>query len=141
MTNSRPSSSPTAVLILTILLRGSSRKPPTHSEHGTTQIREYMAIAGQETWKRNGGSFNQRHTCACKIARRCFRKEHEQLVMVTGPMKCPDGVAMEVKEASEVEKWMDVLNVSVGTDFIFSSSFLQTNFISLPDSLNHSNAT
>jgi len=33
---------------------------------------------------------------------------------------------MEVKEMSEVEKWMDVLlNVTVGTDFIFSTSFLQ----------------
>jgi len=53
------------------------------------------------------------------------RNKHEQLVMVTGPTKRPDGVGMEVKEASEVEKWMDVLNVSVGTDFIFSSSFLQ----------------
>jgi len=53
------------------------------------------------------------------------RKEQEQLVMVTGLTKRPDGVGTEVKGASEVEKWMDVLNISVGTDFILSSSFFQ----------------
>jgi len=51
---------------------------------------------------------DQRRICAFKIARRRlmeYRKEHEQLVMMTGPTKHLDGVDMEVKETSEVEKW------------------------------------
>jgi len=44
-----------------------------------------------------------------------YRKEHDQLAVMAGPRKHPDGVGMEVREASEVEKWMDVsLNVTVG---------------------------
>jgi len=32
---------------------------------------------------------------------------------------------VEVREASEVEHWTDVLNASLGTHFIFSASFLR----------------
>jgi len=64
-----------------------------------------------------------------------WRKQHEQLAVMTGPTKGLGGVGMEVggmdmeeevKEAYEVVKRIDVLDVSVGADlscsaFVFPS--------------------
>jgi len=44
------------------------------------------------------------------------RKEHEQLVVMMVPTMRLDGVITMVKEASEAEKWTDVLNISVGAE-------------------------
>jgi hypothetical protein len=60
-----------------------------------------------------------------------WRKEHEQLAVMTGPTKGLGGVGMEVggvdmeeevREAYEVVKRIDALDVSVGTCFIFRPS-------------------
>jgi dynein heavy chain 1 len=56
---------------------------------------------------------------------RDWRKQHEQLAVMTGPTKGLGGVGMEVggmdmeevKEAYEVVKRIDVLDVSVGGSF------------------------
>jgi len=53
--------------------------------------------------------------CTCKTASRHLmecRKEHEQLVVMMVPTRRLDGVVTMVKEASEAEKWTDVLNIS-----------------------------
>ena len=63
-----------------------------------------------------------------------WRKQHEQLAVMTGPTKGLVGVGMEVgsmdmeeevKEAYEVVKRIDVLDVSVGADLLFFAAFLQ----------------
>ena len=76
---------------------------------------------------------NQSSTRACKTARKDtveWRKQHEQLVAMTGPTKGLGGVGMEVggmdmeeevKEAYEVVKRIDVLDISVGVDFVVSA--------------------
>jgi len=62
-----------------------------------------------------------------------WRKQHEQLAVMTGPTKGLGGVGMEVggmdmeeevKEAYEVVKRIDVLDVSVGADFVVSRRLL-----------------
>jgi len=61
-----------------------------------------------------------------------WRKQHEQLAVMTGPTKGLGGVGMEVggmdmeeevKEAYEVVKRIDVLDVSVGADLLSPLSF------------------
>ena len=59
----------------------------------------------------------------CKKALNGSRKEHEQLAVMIGPTKCLGRVGVDVKEASAVDKWVDMLNVSVGTGFFFPLLF------------------
>jgi len=55
------------------------------------------------------------------------RKEHEQLIVMMGPTKRLDRLGMVVKEAPgpTLKSGMGVLNVSVGTDLVFSALSLQ----------------
>jgi len=56
------------------------------------------------------GSSDQRRTCACKTTRRRLtecRKEHEQLIVITGPTKRLDGLGHGGQGSTwpDVEKW------------------------------------
>jgi Dynein heavy chain, N-terminal region 1 len=59
-----------------------------------------------------------------------WRKQHEQLAVMTGPTKGLGGISdvggmdmeEEVKEAYEIMKWIDVLNVSVEGSEIFAAA-------------------
>lgn len=94
------------------------------------QIKEFTNVAREVTRKRNEKflpiKINPAHAKLQERTRylRDWRKQHEQLAVMTGPTKGLGGMGMEVggmdmeeevKEAYEVVKRIDVLDVSVGS--------------------------
>jgi dynein heavy chain 1 len=98
------------------------------------QMKEFTNVAREVTRKRNERFIPIKVASAhAKLQERTrylreWRKQHEQLAVMTGPTKGLGGVGMdmggmdmeeEVKEAYEVVKRIDVLDVSVGACGIF----------------------
>ena len=96
------------------------------------QMKEFTNVAREVARKRNGFIPIKVVPAHSKLQERTrylgdWRKQHEQLAVMTGPTKGLSGVGMEVggmdmeeevKEAYEVVKRIDVLDVSVGMCFI-----------------------
>ena len=96
------------------------------------QMKEFTNVAREVARKRNGFIPIKISPAHARLQERTrylgeWRKQHEQLAVMTGPTKGLGGVGMEVggmdmeeevKEAYEVVKRIDVLDVSVGMCFI-----------------------
>jgi lipoate synthase len=92
-------------------------------------MKEFTNVTREVARKRNGFIPIKILPADAKLQERTrnlgeWRKQHEQLAVMSGPMKGLGGDMEEVKEAYEVVKRIDVLDVSVGVWFHLTKNHL-----------------